>query len=295
MNKPVEGFANLIAASILLGASCAHADVFSLGQVSTLDLAGTLSLKVDVSSPSGNGSLSGSGDFVPAKPGSLHSDLVGSLNASSDGSTLTFLGGGAITLANPDALAFTADIPLSGSVSGLSVKMTGKIHDVVFDIKGAAPLSGAPGSQTFETAGLEFFTLAGTFDGTLTPCTPTCMAPTIFSIPLADPTDPDTLPNGTGSFTTPGGKPTISLPISIPGDETQTNTQQIPPNITVTTTVDLTGSLAGNITAAVPEPSTWMLLAVGVAALFWSRRRVLTGRDYLKAPAPRRSGLGSHR
>ena len=235
-------------------------------------MSANLSVDINVSGPGGTADFTGSGAFVPAKPGSLHTDLLGTINASPNG-LLTFPGGSEITFANPDALAFTTNIPLSGPISGFSLQLSGKFHDLVLDVRGTTPLAGAPGNRTFNTSGLDVFTLAGTFDGTATACVPTCMAPTAFSVPLADPSNPDTLPAGNGSLVTANGKTTLSFPIVIADNVTQTDTQTVQPGVTATTTITLDGNLDGLITASVPEPANYIFMLVGVVALAYVSRR----------------------
>ena len=261
-------FANLLAMSALAAAS-SHADVFTLGPGSTADFSGDMTIQIVLSGaavPGGSATFTGNGAFTPVTPGSLHSDLAGTINASSDATVLSFTGGSAVRWTNPDAFAFNANIPLTGPVSGFSLQMTGKIHDAVFDVQGSAPLSGAPGNQTFDTNGLQLFSTGGVFDGTVTACVPACMPPRSFSFSM-DGGPPDTLPAGVGSLVAQGGVRTFSFPILLDASSTQTQTEEVQQGVTATTTMTVNAALDGVVTASIPEPSSRLLMICGLVGV----------------------------
>ena len=280
MNRRSRTFATWLSAAfasvILLVAPWAKAEVFALGSGSALDLAGTFSATINYTSPFSL-TLTGSGPLTASTPGSLHTELIGTLDATRVGNTLNFIGGSNIRFANPDALAFDINVPLTGAPPGapaLSLQLHGKIHDVVFDVTGSAQLSGSPGSESFNTLNLNLVTTAGTFDGSLTACTPTCGSPMSFSKSMADPINPDTLPAGIGTLSANGTPLTISLPIDVSdqvSDKRSFNDQGFAGNATIA----LDGALRGSITASIPEPAIVVLIPIGIAALLLVRRRLL--------------------
>ncbi|MEO8630330.1 MAG: hypothetical protein ABI612_19865 [Betaproteobacteria bacterium] len=264
--KRLLAYAVLI--GILIPLTPSHADVFNLSPAGGFDLAGSVSLNIQINGLSVPVTFTGSGPLTETTPGSLHTGLGGSINVASNGSTLTFLGGSAITFTNPDALGFTASVPLSGPIPNFSITLIGKIHDVVFDVTGSAPLVGPSGNQTFDTTGLALHTVAGTFDGTVTACTPACAAPMTFSGPVSDDPAPDILTSGVGSFSSINGMRSLAFPISLPDNIAQTDTIDVEPGVTATVTTSVTSNLAGMVSAAaVPEPATWLVFLVILAAV----------------------------
>jgi len=264
--------------------SPAFSAVFSVGPGSSIDISGTIAIDINV----GGVSSPGSGSLVEQGPGGLHSNLSGLLNANVSGSDISFVGGKVFNAlpsgtwqpnGSPAAFGFQIDIPLvSGPLAGNSIKLVGDIRDLSFFLTGTRPLSGAPGNQTFDTAGLELTTLGGTTDLQTFLCPAgqpnNCMDFGTQTIPPDNSGPPDILPSGTGTLVLSGSK--LTLPLLIQDTESDTQTDVVE-GIPVTTTLTADFTLRGNVVASmVPEASAWAMLCVGLAGigLMWRRMRM---------------------
>ena len=195
----------------------AFGEVFTLLPGSTITQTGDLTIDFDA----GGTHVTGSGNLEGQAPGSLTATLTGTIEASVVGSTLNFTGG---TLnvndtgnwqptGLPGTLGFTMTVPFSGPGGSASIKFVGASRDLEGNITGSASLSGAPGNQTFDTAGLALNTTGGTADLQIFVCTPTCTDLGTDSEPAAGP-PADILLTGTGTLTGSGSTRTLSLPIT---------------------------------------------------------------------------------
>ena len=266
----------LFAGAVLLCIlSPAFSAVFSVGPGSGFDISGNLNVTISAPglSSSGFGSVAEQG----AGSGSLHSNLSGLLNADVSTSNITFLGGNTFTAlpsgnwqpsALPAPFGFQVDVPLNGLLTGHTVKVVADIRDLSFFFTGSKALSGVPGNQTFDTAGLELTTLGGAVDLQGFDCTSptTCTDLGTTTIPPDNSGPPDVLPSGAGSLALVGNRLTLTAPVSITAPLTDSQTVDVGGT---QVTVDLTGNftLAGNVVASIPEPSAWAMLALVWPAL----------------------------
>ncbi len=275
----------LFAGAVLLCIlSPAFSAVFSVGPGSGFDISGDLNVTISAPglSSSGFGNVAEQG---AAGSGSLHSNLSGSLDADVSTSNITFLGGNTFTALPsgnwqpsglPAPFGFQVELPLNGLLTGHTVKVVADIRNLSFFFTGSKALSGLPGNQTFDTAGLELTTLGGTFDLQAFDCTSptTCTDLGTTTIPPDNSGPPDVLPSGNGALALVGNRLTLTVPVSITAPLTDSQTVDVDGT---QVTVDLTGNvkLAGNVVASIPEPSAWAMLCVGLAGigLIWPRRR----------------------
>jgi hypothetical protein len=246
--------------------------IYTVQPGSTLTVGGNFSINF-------SGISSGSGNLDEQAPGSLTSTLTGSVDAQTSGATLT-LNGGTITAnpsgnwqpnGSPAAFGFQVIMPLSGPLSGDSVKLIGDVRGLQFNVTGSKPLAGAPGNQTFDTDGLQLNTTSGTIDLQGFFCNPTCndlgTQSDTFAGPPGDPLNP-----GAGSLTQSGSVSSLAFPMSLSTSDTMTDTIE-GVNVTVTGTLSLTGNV---VAASIPEPSTYALLCVGIGATVVVRRKFKT-------------------
>jgi MYXO-CTERM domain-containing protein len=268
----VIAFAAMIASTFSMPAFGA---VFTLGPGSTGHFSGDLTISFEVNSIP----FSSTGNFVgqsSSPPEGLDTTLSGFLNASSDGFTLTFPGGGAMSAAPsgnwmpsgaPAAFGFMVNVSFPG---GVSFQMVGSLRNLSFDVTGSTALSGPIGNQSFSTTGLGLTMLTGTLDATVTACTPACGTPEPLTVDVSDPL-PDPLVLGTGTLTTAGGLHTLNLPIGISISESQTVTD---PDTGIPVTVALDLRADGSVTAMtpVPEPDSWPSLLAGLGGLALAAR-----------------------
>jgi len=155
-----QAFAAAILSSLLAPAFGA---VFAVTPSSVAQLSGNFSVDF-------GGLSSGSGNLTEQGPGSLNTNLSGSIDANASAPTLSFTGGtvNAHSSGNwqpngsPAAFGFQIIRPLSGPLSGDSIKLVGDIRDLQFNVTGSKALSGVPGNQTFDTSGLALNTTSGT-------------------------------------------------------------------------------------------------------------------------------------
>jgi hypothetical protein len=260
----------LAAVLVLAAASPAHSAFFTLKPESGLNLSGNVTMDI-----SGLLDLSGSGMLVEQTAGGLHTGLTGTAVAGLNASTMTFLGGS--TISAPDGFSFLVTVPLSGASGTGTATLAATIQNLTFDLLGTTPFSGPPGNQ-FDTQGLELVTLSGSASGTAEICLATCFSGP-YSISDVQP-DSDILPAGIGHFTSDGAVQTLSLPVVLTFNDTETQSAD-GVEVAVTLSMQVTGDIVG--TSLVPEPSSWALLLICLSGLGllqpWRRRRQAAARE----------------
>src|SRR3954471_15235933 len=180
-----QAFATAILSFLLAPAFGA---VFTVASGSAVHLSGNFSIDF-------GGLSSGSGNLTEQGPGSLTTNLSGSIDANASASTLSFTGGTVNANSSgtwqpngsPAAFGFQVIIPLSGPLSGDSIKFVGDIRALQFNVTGSTALSGVPGNQAFETNGLALNTSSGTLDLQSFFCNPNCTDLGTQSAPLSGP------------------------------------------------------------------------------------------------------------
>jgi hypothetical protein len=201
--------------------------------------------------------------------GSLTDRFGGTVDVTYNGTTLTFNSANADALLNPSS-PFSPPDGTGGSTGvednyGIRAPIIpvilvadGAIRDLAFSIaSGAIPLVGS----TFDATQLNVTTTAGVVD---------YAAGSLGSgfLPMAGETGANQAAPGVFVLG-PGGLATLTIPFSYsqPFDVLDTDSDPT----TNDSVLNLTGQLVA--TAIVPEPSSWMLIAMGGAALVCRRRR----------------------